>query len=425
MNASITSFRRPSCDEGVHRRALRACAVIVLALCAAAANAAIVTTIDDTSMAGQPSLAIGADGLPVVAYRTLQNKLRVAKCNNWDCTDVMVIELTGSYVTSAHLALAIRPAGNPAIAFQDNAERRLDVVRCVTADCTGGGHDFFTIDPGPNDVGAYVDWAFGPDNRAAFAYRDFTAGTLMYARCATPACSAVDIQSLNGGGQITAGDFASLAFAGRSDPFVSSQWENLTGAQDLVGVNGFDCSIVPCADAEQTLYYQVDTPAGLGQDMAIGTDDLPVFSHLGVDEPVLRFGRCAEPDCDGNVSSTIIDDGDFAIAFDDSTSIGVRPDGRPVIAYQRQSASVPTFTALYVAECGEPSCQTAARVLIERSADNLVTGIDADLAIDDDGAVVIAYFDQSLLDIKLARCNRQTCAGPGDRLFEDGFQGVP
>ena len=111
--------------------------------------------------------------------------------------------------------------------------------------------------------------------------------------------------------------------------------------------------------------------------------------------------------------------------FWNSTSIGVRSDGRPVIAYQRQSASVPTFTALYVAECGEPSCQTVERVLIERSADDLVTGIDADLAIDGDGAVVIAYFDQSLLDIKLARCNRMTCAGPGDRLFEDGFEGVP
>ncbi|RYD15996.1 MAG: hypothetical protein EOP90_04120 [Lysobacteraceae bacterium] len=424
MNPPIVSFRPRARDRG-SRQPWRACACVVFALCAAVANAATVTTIDDTSMAGQPSLAIGADGLPVVAYRTLQNKLRVAKCNNWDCSDVAIIELTGTYVTSAHFALAITPAGNPAIAFQDNAERRLDVVRCVTADCTGGGHDFFTIDPGPNDVGAYVDWAFGPDNRAAFAYRDFTAGTLMYARCVMPACSAVDIETLNGGGQITAGDFASLAFAGRNDPFVSSQWENLTGAQDLVGVNGFDCSIVPCADAEQTLYYQTNTPAGVGQDMAIGTDDLPVFSHLGVAEPVLRFGRCADPDCDGNVSSTVIDDGDFAIGFDDSTSIGVRSDGRPVIAYQRQSASVPTFTELYVAECGEPSCQAVERVRIERSGDGLHTGIDADLAIDDDGAVVIAYFDQSLLDIKLARCSRLTCAGPGDRLFADGFEGVP
>src|SRR5690606_26148680 len=135
----------------------------------------------------------------------------------------------GTYFATTHFSLAITPNGYPGIAFQDSVERRLDVVRCVTADCTGGGHVFFTIDPGPNDVGAYVDWAFGPDNRAAFAYRDFVEGTLLLARCTTPACSAVDIETLDGDGQRTTGKYAALAFAGRTDPFVSSQWENFTG----------------------------------------------------------------------------------------------------------------------------------------------------------------------------------------------------
>ena len=399
---------------------------VTLALVAATcAQAATLTTIDTGPVAGQPSLEIGADGLPVIAYRTLGNKLRVAKCGNWDCTDVMRIELTGTYFTTAHFSLAITPNGFPGIAFQDSVDRRLDVVRCATDDCTGGGHSFFTIDAGPNDVGAHVDWAFGPDNRAAFAYRDFTAGTLELARCVTPACTSVDIETVDGGGQVTSGDFAALAFGGRADPFVSSQWSNLSGASDLIGVHAFDCSVAPCSAAQETVYYQVNTPAGVGQDMAIGTDDLPVFSHIGYAEPILLFGRCDAPDCSGNNSAVVLDDGDFALGLDDSTSIGVRPDGRPVIAFQRQSATIPPFTALYVVECETATCQSFETVLIERSTDNLVTGIDADLAIDGDGAAVIAYFDQSALAIKLARCSREGCEGPGDRLFTDGFEGAP
>jgi hypothetical protein len=35
---------------------------------------------------------------------------------------------------------------------------------------------------------------------------------------------------------------------------------------------------------------------------------------------------------------------------------------------------------------------------------------------------VVAWFDQSALAIKLARCAAQGCDGPGDRIFQDGFE---
>lgn len=391
---------------------------------ATCAQAATLTTIHTGPVAGQPSLEIGADGLPVIAYRTLTNKLRVAKCGNWNCTDVMRIELTGTYTTTAHFSLAITPNGFPGIAFQDSVERRLDVVRCVTADCTGGGHSFFTIDPGPNDVGAYVDWAFGPDNRAAFAYRDFAEGTLLLARCTTPACPNVDIETLHGGNGVRTGEYAAIAFGNRADPVVSAHWSNDTGASLIAGVNAFDCSVVPCADSRETVHYQVD-PVGVGQDMAIAPDDHPVFSYIDHTNNTLRFARCVELACSGIVELYLIDDGSLALDFDDNTSIGVRPDGRPVIAYQKQLAMIGGRTALYVAECGNERCSSASIVRIELSGEGLTTGIDADLAIDGDGAAVIAYFDQSALDIKLARCSRDGCEGPGDRLFMDGFEGTP
>ena len=393
---------------------------LVLGLSAVEVQAATITTVDEGPVAGQPSVAIGADGLPVIAYRTLGNKLRVAKCLNWDCTDVSRIDLSGGYFTTAHFSLAITPNGFPGIAFQDSVERRLDVVRCVTDDCTGGGHVIFTIDPGPNDVGAYVDWAFGPDNRAAFAYRDFAEDSLLLARCTTPACGAVDIQTLAGGSDVRSGEFAAIAFGGRADPFVSAHWQNPDLIDEPEGVQAFDCSASPCDDTMQMIHYQND-PVGVGQDMAIGPDDRPVFSYIDHTNDTLRYARCRDSDCSGLIDREVVDDGDLALGFDDSTSIGVRPDGHAVIAYQKDLSMIGGRTGLYVAECGNERCNSVNVERIELSGEGLITGIDADLAIDGEGAAIVAYFDQSALDIKLARCNRETCEGPGDRLFDDGF----
>jgi hypothetical protein len=244
----------------------------------------------------------------------------------------------------------------------------------------------------------------------------------MFARCGTPACTNVDIQPLGDGLPVRTGDYNALAFGDREHPFVTTKWENLTGVDVLMGVLGFDCSVAPCIDSQQTIYYQVPTPGGIGQDMAIGPDDMPVVSHVGYADNVLLFGRCQDADCAGAVGYVLLDSGNFALEFDDSTSIGVRPDGRAVIAYQRQSATVPTFTSLLVVECTDVNCVSHESVVIERSGDNLVTGIDADLAIDAEGAVAVAYFDQSALSLKLARCNVEGCDGPYDVLFADGFE---
>lgn len=394
--------------------------VLVAILAAVPAQAATITTIDAGPMAGHPSLAIGADGLPVVVYQTLGNKLIVAKCGNWDCSDNQRIELGGSYFAQAHFSLAITPAGNPAVAYRDSQAQDLMWIRCVTADCTGGGHVFRTIHASADSVGGHVDFAYGPDNRPAFVYQDFSNGDLMLARCAGTACNSVDVDVVADGVGVTYGEYGSIAFRTQDDdPLIGSRWSNTAGDSGLVF---HDCSIEPCADSSENVYYQVGHPVGLGSSMALGLDDSPIFSYVDQTNIELRFSRCENVDCSGFRHLEVLDNGDFTLEFDDNTAIGVRPDGRPVIAYQKTLATLPAQTGLYVAECADFQCADVHRALVESSAPGLVTGIDADLAIDDDGAVVVAWFDQSALGIKLARCAAQGCDGPGDRIFRDGFE---
>jgi hypothetical protein len=395
-------------------------AALVSILVAVPVHAATVITIDQGPMAGHPSVAMGADGLPVIAYQTLGNKLILAKCGNWDCSDNQRIELSGNYFAQTHFSLAITPAGNPAVAYRDSSLQDLMWVKCVTADCTGGGHVFRTIHASADSVGSHVDFAYGPDNRPAFVYQNATHGDLMLARCAGTACNSVTIDIVVPGVGATYGEYNSIAFRAQGDdPLIGSRWFNTFGDSSVAF---HDCSIEPCGDSVELIFYQISHPVGLGSSMALGLDDRPVFSYIDQTDNGLRFARCQDADCSGSRDLSVLDDGDLTLGFDDNTSIGVRPDGRPVIAYQKSLAIIGGLTALYVAECADTQCATVEQVQIERSGAGLTTGIDADLAIDDDGGVVIAWFDQSALSIKLARCSAQGCDGPGDRIFSDGFE---
>ena len=392
---------------------------LVTIMATASVQAATVTTLDQGPMVGHPSLAIGADGLPVVVYQTFGNKLIVAKCENWDCTDNQRIELTGNYFAQTHFSLAITPAGNPAVAYRDSSLQDLMLVRCVTADCTGGGHVFRTIHASADSVGGHVDFAYGPDNRPAFVYQNATRGDLMLARCAGTACNSVTIDTVMYGAGATFGEYNSIAFRAEGDePLIGSRWFNTLGSSSVIF---HDCSIEPCGDSAELIFFQNSHPVGLGSSMALGLDDRPVFAYIDQTDNGLRFARCLDTDCSGFRPLAGLDDGNLTLGFDDNTSIAVRPDGRPVIAYQKSLAIIGGITVLNVAECEDTRCTSVEQVQIERSGAGLTTGIDADLAIDDDGAVVIAWFDQSALSIKLARCNAQTCEGPGDRIFADGF----
>lgn len=82
------------------------------------------------------SLAVGSDGLPVLAYGLMgePRQLRVVHCENWACTelsDTAVSELHGFWQGPS---LAIGSDGNPVMAFQSND--RITVLKCEDVTCT-------------------------------------------------------------------------------------------------------------------------------------------------------------------------------------------------------------------------------------------------------------------------------------------------
>jgi hypothetical protein len=403
---------------------LRGHASVALAALASAVAApafpASLAVIDPGPVTGPTAMAIGGDGLPVVVYRSLAGKLRVAKCQDRDCRSVQRTELPGPYLASQHVALATAADGNPLIAFREDPVQRLVAIKCATADCTGGGYQFRVIDDSSASVGSHVDVAVGPDGRAAFAYHDFNQESLKLARCESPACQAPTIEVVyGGGGGLVAGEYAALAFGGRAHPALATRWRNTAGSS---GVNYFDCSMQPCIDSRASIHYMVSNPVGLGVDIAIPGDDRPVLAYIDQTTTALRFARCGDPACSSR-TLILLDDSQFNLALDDSPAIAVRPDGRSVVAYQKSISVVGGLSGLFVAQCRTEACTSSDLIPIDqRVGVGAGTGMDADMASMADGSLVLSYLDASALQVKLAICNPATCEGPGDRLFQHGFQ---
>jgi hypothetical protein len=134
-----------------------------------------------------PSIAIGTDGLPIVAYNeddvfydsnrepVRSQWLRVAKCLDLACeshTPVKVIEGRATFVS-----MDIGGDGLPFIAYRMDGNLR--VAHCNDVACTSS--TTATVDPGL-DVGAYASLATDPFGMPMIAYYDAAGHDLKIAR---------------------------------------------------------------------------------------------------------------------------------------------------------------------------------------------------------------------------------------------------
>jgi len=143
------------------------------------------------AFADRPALVLDAAGNPVVAYSdsTLGGIIRVMHCNDPNCAggDESV---TGPDASPGNTpAIALDAGGRPVIAYYGAAPARdLRVMHCNDANCAGANETITTPDSG-GDVGLQPSIILSGGNPTV-AYRDETNGTLKLLRCDDPDCAA-------------------------------------------------------------------------------------------------------------------------------------------------------------------------------------------------------------------------------------------
>lgn len=262
----------------------------------ACSGGATITTVDDpTNIVGFfTTIAIGNDGLPVISYRDFTaQSIKVAKCANAACTGTATITTVDDPATSVGISasMAIGADGLPVISYRDEAAQALRVAKCADAACTGTA-TITTVDDSANNVGSATSIAIGADGLPVISYRDTTVGAFRVAKCSDAACAMpATITTLDN----TASDngfYTSLAIAPDGLPVIA--YSDATA--DAL-------KVAKCANAACTgtpIITTVDDPGnfvGRYPDIAIGADGLPVIAYVDFTAEALKVLKCGTRSC--------------------------------------------------------------------------------------------------------------------------------
>ena len=347
------------------------------------------------SGAFNPSLVIGRDGSPLIAYDTgpTGNHVVLLKCLKLDCSTSQTL----ATVTGRFPALAIGASGFPFVAFWDNGTAEIKLLYCNDDACSIptvsivasglpdnalqvamaidiAGFPFITYKTGRVDNGA-VCAPFGLCSRAKF----------WLARCGDQTCSVSVSPSQfdttecvdNGGSTcFVAGPSLAVAIDAEGVPVIAYSRLSLDHQfyfKRCISSNCSDTSVLiphyigvitrPTIAIEQDGLPLLSTGQkclNLGcnstpslniptnRAVAIGADNLAVFSNVGSGD--LSVTKCRKLGCVAsfgapNPSYSVDSIGDVA-----NTAIAIGVDGLPIIAYTT------TANDLKVAKCGSDRC---------------------------------------------------------------------
>ncbi len=88
-----------------------------------------------------------------------------------------------------YTSIAVGADGFPVISYFDHTAHALKVAKCNDAACAGSDETITTVDDPANEVGDYTSIALGVDGFPVISYYDDTAGALKVAKCNDAACA--------------------------------------------------------------------------------------------------------------------------------------------------------------------------------------------------------------------------------------------
>lgn len=157
---------------------------------------------------GWPSIAIGADGLPIIAYHdAARGALKIAHCEDGSCTDATIAVLdragdseggTDGSGVGTDTDIVIGPDDLPIVAFRDAEEQALKVARCSDERCTQAAISTVVREPGL-DPGHNTTLRLAPDGSPILVYGDWsqTEPGVYLAKCGSPTCVSASLRQID------------------------------------------------------------------------------------------------------------------------------------------------------------------------------------------------------------------------------------
>lgn len=294
----------------------------------------------------QSSIAIGADGFPVVTYLDSDNSdLKLVHCTSLDCaTTDAPRTLDSAGLTGYWSSVRIGIDGFPAISYFNDLDGDLKFIHCTSVDCSSADLPR-TLDSGGR-VGLYNSSIVGADGMPFIVYFDQTNFDLKTVHCTAIDCSAYSPpQFLVDTDFHAPGENISIALGADGNPIVSYQaWTQ--------GLAVIHCTQSDCSMAAPPIILDSTLGAGVYSSIAIGIDGNPAIGYYKNVEGDLAFVHCRDASCDAQHAPLTLESTGTVGAF---ASLAIGADGYPVIAhYDWDNQDLRVF------HCSKINCDTVA-----------------------------------------------------------------
>jgi hypothetical protein len=186
------------------------------------------------------SIAISADGLPIISYFTgTSSDLKVAKCGNADCSSGNAITTVDSADSVGHYtSIAVPADGLPVISYHDATNGDLKIAKCGDAACASG--NTITVVDSVGFVGQFTSIAISADGFPVVSYHDFTNADLKVLKCGNALCNAGNlITTIDSAGNV--GQFSSITVPHMDGLPIISYYDATNGSLKVVKCSNAAC----------------------------------------------------------------------------------------------------------------------------------------------------------------------------------------
>jgi hypothetical protein len=331
-----------------------------------------------------PSLALGADGLPIVAFVDSPS-LAVVHCEDIECSSLSTSIVDTPFGGVQVPSLAVGSDGLPLISYYHATAADLRVAHCNDVRCTDATT---SILDSAGDVGLQSSIAIGSDGLGLIAYKSQSA--LKVAHCSDGPCTAATISTLESGFSIVD---ISLTIGADGLGLIAYTAVGL-------GLRVAHCADVLCSSATVTV-LEPATYLGSQPAVAVGADGLALISYEIPFVGGLRVAHCADAVCTSSTKSTL--DGLGGLA----SSITVGLDGIALVSHYAETGAL--TRAVRVVRCADVVCSAAASTSVVEEASFGVGGMQTEIIIGSDQLPLVVYGIIPQQSIRVAHCSNAAC----------------